>query len=42
MRGALVPGVPHIQPPLCIGALLVSLVLFSAIGIRGFMRQAID
>ena len=42
MRGALVPGVPHIRPPLCIGALLVSLVLFSAIGIRGFLRQAVD
>ena len=42
MRGALVPGVPHIRPPLCIGALLLSLVLFSDTGIRGFMRQAID
>ena len=42
MRGALVPAVPHIRPPLCIGALVLSLALFSAIGIRGFMRQAID
>jgi ABC-2 type transport system permease protein len=42
MRGALVPAVPHIRPPLCIGALVLSLAIFSALGIRGFMRQAID
>jgi ABC-2 type transport system permease protein len=42
IRGALVPGVPHIRPLLCIGALLLSLAVFSWVGIRGFMRQAID
>jgi ABC-2 type transport system permease protein len=42
MRGALVPGVAHIRAPICIGALLLSLVVFSAIGIRGFLRQAVD
>jgi ABC-2 type transport system permease protein len=42
MRGALVPAVPHIRAPICIGALLLSLAIFSTIGIRGFMRQAID
>jgi ABC-2 type transport system permease protein len=42
MRGALVPEVPHIRPWICIAALLVSIAIFSAIGIRGFMRRAID
>jgi ABC-2 type transport system permease protein len=42
MRGALVPGVPHIRAPICVGALLLSLAIFSAIGIRGFLRQAVD
>jgi ABC-2 type transport system permease protein len=42
MRGALVPTVPHIRPLYCFAALVLSLVLFSAIGIRGFLRQAID
>jgi hypothetical protein len=42
MRGALVPGVPHIRGPICVGALLLSLAIFSAIGIRGFLRQAVD
>lgn len=42
MRGALVPGVAHIRAPICIAALLLSLVVFSAIGIRGFLRQAVD
>ena len=42
MRGALVPGVPHIRALICAGALLLSLAIFSAIGIRGFMREAID
>jgi ABC-2 type transport system permease protein len=42
MRGALVPAVPHIRPFYCLGALVLSLVIFSAVGIRGFLRQAID
>ena len=42
MRGALVPAVPHIRPIHCFGALVLSLVIFSALGIRGFLRQAID
>jgi ABC-2 type transport system permease protein len=42
MRGALVPGVPHIRPSVCVVALLISLAVFAAIGIRGFIRRAID
>jgi ABC-2 type transport system permease protein len=42
MRGALVPSVPHIRPLICVGALLLSLAIFSAVGIRGFLRQAVD
>jgi ABC-2 type transport system permease protein len=42
MRAAMVPSVPHIRPWICVGALIVSLAIFAAIGIRGFMRRAID
>jgi ABC-2 type transport system permease protein len=42
MRGALVPNVPHIRPWVCVVALLFSLAVFAAIGIRGFIRRAID
>lgn len=42
MRGALVPGVPHIRAWICVGALLASLAIFSAIGIWGFLRRALD
>ena len=42
MRGALVPNVPHIRPWVCVVALVFSLALFAAIGIRGFIRRAID
>jgi ABC-2 type transport system permease protein len=42
MRGALVPGVPHIRAWICVGALIVSLGVFSAIGIWGFLRRALD
>jgi ABC-2 type transport system permease protein len=42
MRGALVPAVPHIRPAICVAALILSIAAFSAIGIRGFMRRAID
>jgi ABC-2 type transport system permease protein len=42
MRGALVPGVDHIRPWVCVVALLFSLAVFAAIGIRGFIRRAID
>jgi len=42
VHGALVPNVPHIRPWVCVVALVFSLALFAAIGIRGFIRRAID
>jgi ABC-2 type transport system permease protein len=42
MRGALVPNVDHIRAWVCVVALLFSLAAFAAIGIRGFIRRAID
>ena len=42
MRAALVPGVPHIRSWVCILMLVVSLVVFGTIGVKGFLRRAID
>jgi ABC-2 type transport system permease protein len=42
MRGALVPYVPHIRPWVCVVALVFWLAAFSAVGIWGFIRRAID
>ena len=42
MRGALVPYVPHMRPWVCVVALVFWLAAFSAIGIWGFIRRAID
>jgi ABC-2 type transport system permease protein len=42
LRASMVPNVPHIQPWICILALLVSLGLFMAIGIKGFLRRALS
>jgi len=42
MRGALVPAVPHMRAWVCVVALVISLALFAAIGIWGFIRRAID
>jgi ABC-2 type transport system permease protein len=42
MRAALVPGVPHIRTWVCILMLVVSLVVFGTIGVKGFLRRAID
>jgi len=42
LRAAMVPQVPHIRPWICIVAMLVSLVVFMAIGIKGFMRRALS
>ena len=42
MRGALTPSVPHMRPWICLVALTFSLALFTAIGVRGFLRRAID
>jgi ABC-2 type transport system permease protein len=42
MRAALVPGVPHMAPWVCVLVLLGSLGVLVAIGLRGFYRRAID
>ena len=42
MRGALVPYVPHMPAWVCVVALVFWLAAFSAIGIWGFIRRAID
>jgi ABC-2 type transport system permease protein len=42
MRGALVPGVPHIQPWICLVVLFGALAALMAIGVRAFYRRAID
>ena len=42
LRGALVPGVPHIQPWICIVVLVVSVSVLITVGVRGFYRRAID
>ncbi|MDG4792763.1 ABC transporter permease [Micromonospora sp. WMMD1082] len=41
-RSAVVPDIPHIAPWICIAALLAAGTLFSTIGIKGFLRRAID
>lgn len=42
MRAAVVPDVPHIQWWVCVPVLLGYFAVLSAIGVRGFMRRAID
>jgi ABC-2 type transport system permease protein len=42
MRAALEPSVPHIQPWISVLVLAVALVAFTAVGIRLFLRRAID
>lgn len=42
LRGAMVPGVPHIPPWICIFVLLFSVTVLLTIGVRGFYRRAID
>jgi ABC-2 type transport system permease protein len=42
LRGALTPAVPHIPGWVCLLALVVACLLFGAIGIRGFVRRALD
>jgi ABC-2 type transport system permease protein len=41
-RGAMVPGVPHMPPWVCIVVLVVSVSVLLTVGIRGFYRRAID
>jgi ABC-2 type transport system permease protein len=42
MRAALVPGVPHIHPWICLLVLVGSIAVLMRIGVRGFYRRAID
>jgi ABC-2 type transport system permease protein len=42
MRAALIPQVPHLAPWISLAALVVSVGVFMAVGIRGFLRRAID
>lgn len=42
MRAELVPSVPHIPMWINLLVILVSIVVFGAIGIRGFLRRALD
>ena len=42
MRAAMAPNIPHMQPIYSILALIASTLLFGILGLRGFMRRAID
>jgi len=42
MRSALTPAVPHLTPWVCALALLGFLAVFTATGVRGFLRRALD
>jgi ABC-2 type transport system permease protein len=42
LRAAMVPQVPHIRPWVCIIACFVALAVFTAIGVRGFLRRALS
>ena len=42
MRAALTPSVHHMRPWICVLGLAVSVAVFGTIGIRGFLRRAID
>jgi len=42
MRAALTPSVHHMRPWICVLGLAVSVAVFTTIGIRGFLRRAID
>jgi ABC-2 type transport system permease protein len=42
VRAALVPGVPHIEPWICLLVLVFAISVLIAIGVKGFYRRAID
>ncbi|MGP4018432.1 ABC transporter permease [Saccharopolyspora sp. 5N708] len=42
MRGALLPDVPHMPAWICVLALLIATVVFGYLGIRFFLRRALD
>ncbi len=42
MRAALVPSVPHMNTAIAVAVLCVAVLAFGALGVRGFVRRAID
>jgi len=42
MRAALVPDVPHIRPWVSVLVLVATIVVSLAVGIRLFLRRAVD
>lgn len=42
LRAALVPQVPHMPLWLCVLVPVLAVVLFTLLGIRGFLRRALD
>jgi ABC-2 type transport system permease protein len=42
MRGALLPGIPHMPAWICVLALLLATVIFGVLGIKFFLRRALD
>jgi ABC-2 type transport system permease protein len=42
LRAALTPSVHHMRPWICVLGLAVSVAIFTLVGIRGFLRRAID
>ncbi len=42
LRGTLTPSTPHIPQALCVAVLVGFLALFTATGVRGFLRRALD
>jgi ABC-2 type transport system permease protein len=42
LRGAMGPAVPHMDPLYAVPALIAAVLLFGAVGVRGFIRRAID
>ena len=41
LRGAMIPGIPHIHPWICILVLIVAVLALSAVGMWGFFRRAL-
>lgn len=42
MRASLVPGVAHMNTTVCFIAICAAIGIFGTIGIRGFLRRAVD
>ena len=42
MRGALTPGVPHIDPWICLDVSVAAIAVLLTVGVRVFYRRAVD